>query len=99
MTVLELRSAANDDVLGTVTHADGLLTFTAAAEYVFAQLRTILGNERLWQDLADNGWSNGWLYVAQEGAAAPQPVVVAAARTVWDGCLHGLHPAHEGPCP
>jgi hypothetical protein len=26
-------------------------------------------------------------------------VQTAAGRQVWDGCPHGLHDAHDGPCP
>lgn len=99
MTVLELRTVADDQVLGTVSHVHGLLTFDGAAQSVFAELRAILGNERLWTDLAESGWSNGYLYVAVQGAPPPAPVVVASGRQLWDGCPRGLHPAHVGPCP
>ena len=26
-------------------------------------------------------------------------IQTAAGREVWDGCPHGLHPRHDGPCP
>jgi hypothetical protein len=25
--------------------------------------------------------------------------LAASVRLVWDGCPHGLHDAHDGPCP
>lgn len=98
MTVLELRSVADNQVLGTIGHEHGLLTFDGAAQSVFAELRAILGNERLWTDLAASGWSNGYLYIAVQGAPPPAPVV-ASGRFLWDGCRHGFHDAHDGPCP
>lgn len=64
---MQLRSVEDDKVVGTVNYNGAGLTFTGAAESVFAELRRILGDQTLGDDLAVNGWSNGWLYLTHEG--------------------------------
>lgn len=64
---MQLRSVEDGKVVGTVVYDGSGLTFTGAAESVFAELRRILGDQKLGDDLATNGWSNGWLYITHDG--------------------------------
>ena len=63
---MELRAVSDDKVLGSVDYADGDLTLTGAAEQVFGYLRESLGDQAVGEGLAENGWSNGYLYLAPE---------------------------------
>lgn len=62
---MELRSVATQQVVGTVEYANDVLTLTGAAKEVFAELRRMAGDDRLGSELVANGWSNGYLYLAQ----------------------------------
>lgn len=61
----QLRAVSDEKVLGTVDYVDGALVFTGGAEEVFAGLRSRLTDEQLGPDLMENGWSNGYLYLAE----------------------------------
>lgn len=66
----ELRTVTGDDTVGSVTFYNGRLTFKGIAESVFAYQLEQLGQTDLGTLLLDDGWSNGYLYLAPAGESA-----------------------------
>jgi hypothetical protein len=64
----ELRSVRTEEVLGAVT--DGPEPFEGAAADVLSGLRRQLGDAEAAARVLRDGWSNGYLYLAEP---APQP--------------------------
>jgi len=64
---MELRAVATRQVVGTVGYANGgALTLTGAAQDVFAELRRMVGDQKLGRNLLAYGWSNGYLYLTKD---------------------------------
>lgn len=66
VTSRKLLVASTDKPVGSVTVTNGKLSFQGEAGDVFAGLRTRLGDEKLAATLINDGWSNGYLYLADE---------------------------------
>jgi hypothetical protein len=66
MSLRELRVTSTQKPIGSVTVINGKLSFQGAAGDVFAGLRTRLGDAKLAAKLTKDGWSNGYLYLADE---------------------------------
>lgn len=62
----ELRVAANELVVGAVVLDDTGPQFIEYADRTFARLRTQLGDLETATALLDEGWSNGYIYLADE---------------------------------
>jgi hypothetical protein len=60
----ELRVVATERVVGVVAMTEDGARFEGAAVQVFARLRTELGEDEVARRLLDEGWSNGYLYLA-----------------------------------
>jgi hypothetical protein len=63
--IRELRNVMTEKVVGTVAYQDGELQLDGAAGPLFANFRRQVGDARLGEDLMGNGWSNGYLYLAE----------------------------------
>ena len=65
----ELRIVTTEEPVGTVGLDDDDEPFyDDGAEDVFAAMRERMGDEATVAGLLDDGWSNGYLYLAPEGA-------------------------------
>lgn len=60
----ELRIVRDDRVVGAVSDDDGEPVFEDAADTVFAHLRQLRGDAVAAAELLRDGWSNGYLYLA-----------------------------------
>lgn len=62
----ELRTVQGDRVVGAVEVLDGGRSrFDGQAAEVFARLRARLGDDQAAHSLLAEGWSNGYLYLAE----------------------------------
>ncbi len=63
----ELRTVDTETRLGSVGISDdGKPFFVGQAKNLFAYARRTQGEESLIKELLDDGWSNGYLYLAEE---------------------------------
>lgn len=63
----ELRSVDTETVLGAVVvRDDGSVEFDRSAQNVFAPLRRRASDREVAELLMRDGWSNGYLYLADE---------------------------------
>lgn len=60
----ELRSVDTEKVLGNVIFENGKLSWDGPGDFPMPGLRSKLGDRRLGIELMENGWSNGYLYLA-----------------------------------
>ena len=60
----ELRVVATERVVGLVAIEDQTVRFDGVARQVFSRLRRDLGDTDAAQRLLNDGWSNGYLYLA-----------------------------------
>lgn len=78
MRTRELRVVESEKPLGTVNlDDDGTLTFTGGAEGVFAGMLRRQG-KALGPELLNDGWSNGYLYLADESTASRSQADITA---------------------
>jgi hypothetical protein len=62
----ELRRVSTDEVIGAVQINGTEVTYEQHAGDVFGALRRQLGDRRAAEILLDDGWSNGYLFLAPE---------------------------------
>lgn len=62
----ELRIVSTEEVRGAIAVADdGTVTFEKSAERIFMRMRERVGDDQaLAKVLLEDGWSNGYLYLA-----------------------------------
>lgn len=61
----ELRQVDTGQALGSVELDRDRATFSGAAGDIFRTMRTRLGDEQAARMLVGDGWSNGYLYLAE----------------------------------